>query len=318
VPLQTPPRSAHGSPQPTAAEQEAAAAAPDAGSNHDKDDDAGANPTPNAPPELLTPSKLPSIEGRCPDINGPGTYTFTRAGRSLQVDLYLRADARSLPAPGGPLILYFHSLTQSSKEVTAAVGQASIDKVIEQGGVVASFNASTCLRCGLAADVVWYDEDDAVSDQVVACVMQKAQIDTRRIHVIGFSAGALHTMHLALARSNYIASVVSYSGGLPAGPLDQQDPTNKVPALIAYGREGVDIAVVDFNIASRNWYNMFAPQGHYVLLCNHQRGHEIPKELVPQALNFLLDHPYRIHPEPYQPNIPASLSSYCHNRPREY
>ena|GEM_PF-1767443 len=267
------------------------------------------------PPEVLTPSKLPTIEGQCPDMSEPGTYMFSGGGRSLMVDIKIAKGAKAMPAPGGPLILYFHSLGGVSAEVTKAFGQPAIDQVIAQGGVVASFTASTCLRCGLADDVVWYDEDDAVSDQVVACSMQQAHIDPRRIHAIGFSSGALHSTHLALARSSYIASVVSYSGGLPAGPLDVQDPANKVPALLSFGREGIDNAFLDFNIASRDWYRMFAPQGYYVLLCNHQRGHEIPTELVPHALRFFADHPYRVNPEPYLKTVPTTYPSFCKNGP---
>jgi predicted esterase len=280
-----------------------------------EDEDAGADLRPDDLPEVLTPTKLPSIEGQCPNISGPGTYIFSGGSRRLMVDIYMRADARSLPAPGGPLILYFHSLGSAANEVTRALGQPAIDAVVAQGGVVASFTASTCLRCGLADDVVWYDEDDAVSDQVVACVTQTAQVDLRRIHAVGFSAGALHSMHLALARSNYIASVVSYSGGVPAGSLEPQDPANKVPALLSYGREGVDNALVDFNIASRGWYETFSPRGYYTLLCDHQRGHEIPTELSPDILKFLLDHPYQVAPEPYALSIPNVFPTYCRSTP---
>ena len=289
--------------------------APDAGSDQaPSDEDAGSDPTPDAP-ELATPSALPRVEGTCPRLNGTGSYAFSGGGRSLMVDIHMRADARSLPTPGGPLIMYFHSLGGVAGEVVRALGQSTIDAVVAQGGVVASFSASPCLRCGLADDVVWYDEDDAVSDQVVACAIEQARVDPRRIHSVGFSSGALHSMHLALARSSYIASVVSYSGGLPAGSLDPQDPANKVPALLAYGREGVDSAVVDFNVASRDWRDRFAPLGYYVLLCDHQGGHEIPTDLVPHVSRFLQDHPYRVDPEPYAMGIPDVLPMYCQSSP---
>lgn len=280
----------------------------------DADDDAGMADKPTAP-ELLKPSKLPAVDGQCPQLNGNGTHVFSVRGRSLMVDIFMRPDAKSMPAPGGPLLMYFHALDADSKEVTEAIGQPAIDAVVAQGGVVASFNAIPCLRCGLADDVVWYDEDDVVSDQVVACAMQQAQIDPRRIHAVGFSSGALHAMHLALARSDYIASVVSFSGGVPATPREAQDPTNKVASLLSYGREGVDNAVVDFNISSHDWYTTYVPQGYYVLMCAHGRGHEIPKDLPAHILRFLLDHPYRVSPEPYTSKIPAELPSYCRNTP---
>lgn len=275
------------------------------------DDDAGSGMEPPPP----SPTKLPSVDGRCPEMKGNGTHMFSAGGRSLMVDIFMRADAKSMPAPGGPLVLYFHALDANSKQVTAAIGQAAIDNVVAQGGVVASFNAVPCLRCGLADDVVWYDEDDVVSDQVVACAIQNAQIDTRRIHSVGFSSGALHTMHLALARSNYIASVASFSGGVPVTPNGPQDPTNKVAALLAFGREGVDNAVVDFNVSSHDWYNTYIPQGYYVMMCAHGRGHEIPPVLPDHILRFLLDHPYRVDPEPYKTMIPGEFPSYCTNSP---
>jgi len=313
VPVRTQAAGASGAAQPAAAGR-TGNAAPDAGTPDqplDRDEDAG-----TAPPEPPKPAKLPTIEGSCPDMSKPGTYMFSSAsGRSLMVDIMIAQDAKSRPAPGGPLIMYFHSLGGVSGEVTRAFGQAAIDQVIAQGGVVASFTASTCLRCGLADDVVWYEEDDEVGDQVVACSMQHARIDPRRIHAIGFSSGALHSMHLALARSSYIASVVSFSGGRPAGSLVPEDPTNKVPALLAYGREGLDNAFVDFNITSRDWYNMFAPQGYYALLCDHQRGHAIPEELVPHALRFFMDHPYQVSPEPYLRTVPTTYPSFCKNGP---
>ncbi|HET8934430.1 MAG TPA: hypothetical protein VFN67_13360 [Polyangiales bacterium] len=275
------------------------------------DDDAGSG----MEPLLLAPTKLPTVDGKCPDMKGNGTHMFSAGGRSLMVDIFMRPDAKSMPAPGGPLVLYFHALDADSKQVTTAVGQAAIDRVVAQGGVVASFNAVPCLRCGLADDVVWYDEDDVVSDQVVACAIEKAQIDTRRIHTVGFSSGALHTMHLALARSNYIASVVSFSGGVPATPNGPRDPTNKVPALLSFGREGVDNAVVDFNVSSHDWYNTYVPQGYYVMMCAHGRGHEIPPVLPDHVLRFLLDHPYRVDPEPYKTMIPSEFPTYCTNSP---
>lgn len=281
------------------------------------DEDAGPPPGLGDPTRSpLVPSRLPRIEGQCPNLNGDGMYTFTAGGRSLLVQIYMRPDAKSMPAPGGPLIMYFHSLGTSASEVTNGFTQASIDQVVAQGGVVAAFNDTPCITCGLPEDVVWYDEDDVVSDQVVACAIEKAQIDTRRIHSVGFSSGALHSMHLALARSSYIASVVSYSGGMPLAVSDPQDPENKVASLLAYGREGVDNAVAaDFNVGSRKWYETYAPKGYYSLLCNHGGGHMIPLDLPAHALRFLLDHPYRVQPEPYLKTVPAEFPSYCRNGP---
>lgn len=286
-------------------------ASPDAGD----DEDAGAAGTANEP---RLPTGLPSVIGSCPELSGSGTYTFGPVrGRALSVDIYIAPDARAKPAPGGPLILYWHAIGSSSSEVDDGFGRAAIESVIERGGVVAAFHSRLCATCGLPDDATWYVEDDAVSDQVVACAIEQARIDPRRIHSIGMSAGALHTMHLALARSSFMASVISYSGGMSSAPSDQgASRTQPVAALLSFGAEGVDAVLgVDFQQNSLAWYEAHRALGFYTMLCDHGGGHELPPDLAPHALRFFDDHPYAVQPEPYAAAIPSVFPAYCSNTP---
>jgi hypothetical protein len=210
--------------------------------------------------------------------------------------------------------MYWHGFGSEPSEVLTGFGQAAIDQVVERGGVVAAFTAKLCATCGVADDVGWYVEDDPVSDQVVACAIAQAKIDPRHIHSLGFSAGALHSIHLALARSDYIASVVSYSGGSQDPAAQQeQDPSNHVAALLAYGRAGVDAVGIDFNLLAREWYDTVHPKGWYTLMCDHDGSHVVPTDLAPHVYRFLLDHPYKVEPEPYAAAIPAEFPAYCRN-----
>jgi predicted esterase len=283
-------------------------------------EDAGAPDLPRARPAepSLRPSDLPHAQTPCPAIKGHGMYRFGDPnGRNLTVEIYMAPDAKSKPAPGGPLVLYWHAVGDDSTEVVQGFGQSAIDEVVAQGGVVASFNDKLCISCGLIAeDAAWYDEDQAVADHVVACAIDQANIDLRRIHSVGFSAGALLSLHLATSRSNYIASVVSYSGGM----LDDSppaDPDNKVPAILSYGRQGSDTIVLNFTDLSLQWYSTYRPRGYYSMMCQHDGTHIIPEALVPHVLQFLRDHPYRVAPEPYAAAIPAGYPSYCSNTPPE-
>jgi predicted esterase len=266
------------------------------------------------------PTHLPAVRGQCPDLTGSDTYVFGEPrSRTLSVDIYIAPDARSRTGVPGPLILYFHAVGSSSAEVITGLGQNAIDAVVDLGGVVASFNAKLCPSCGGADDVVWYEQDDAVIDQVVACAIDQAHIDTRRIHALGFSAGAMHSLHLALVRSDYIASVISYSGGRVAPTPDTpQDPSNHVPVLLSYGRVGLDFAGVDFPTLSLQWYDEFTAKGWYTMLCDHQGGHSIPGDLVPDAIRFLVDHSYKFAPEPYAGGVPGSFPAYCGNTPMSH
>jgi hypothetical protein len=273
-----------------------------------------------AEPPPPQPTQLPSVSGTCPQLKGDGTYTFgDPRGRNLSVQISIAADAKTKPGPGGALILYWHSFGANANEVNTGFGKPAIDAVVAQGGVVASFTSQLCVTCGLPEDVAWYPEDDAVSDQVVACAIQQAHIDVRHIHSLGFSAGALHSMHLAIVRSGYIASVISYSGGDPNVSPDQaQDAANPVAALLTYGKPGVDSAVADFPTLSLQWYDAHRMLGWYTLLCDHGGGHMIPMDFGPAAARFLADHPYKVTPEPYASMIPTAFPSYCSNTPKAH
>jgi predicted esterase len=266
---------------------------------------------------ILRPIDVPRARTACPTITGHGIYRFGDLnGRNLNVEVYVAPDAKLKPGPGGPLILYWHAVGDDSTEVTRGFGQPAIDAVLAEGGVVASFNTKLCATCGLADDAVWYDQDDPVTDHVVACAIDQAKIDLRRIHSVGFSAGALRSLHLALARSNYIASVVSYSGGM----LDDTaalDPDNKVPAMLSYGRQGFDTIVLDFTDLSLAWYETNRVRGYYSMLCQHDGTHDIPEDLVPHVLQFFRDHPYRVAPEPYAAAVPTDYPGYCSNTPAQ-
>jgi len=66
---------------------------------------------------------------------------------------------------------------------------------------------------------------------------QNQHIDPRRIHVAGYSAGAIQTTYMWFARSGYVASVLTYSGGdvtIDVAPI--QDPAHPPPALVSTAR----------------------------------------------------------------------------------
>jgi hypothetical protein len=284
-------------------------AAPDAGAIEPEAD--GGEPEPPAP------TGLPAARGRCPKLARSGTYTFgDPASRTLSVQVYVAPDARSKPGPGGPLILYWHAFASSADEVMNGLGQAAIDAVIEQGGVVASFSSKPCAACGLPDDTTWYREDDIVSDRVVACALEQAKIDPRRIHSVGFSAGGFHSLYLAVVRAQFIASAVSYSGG--ANPIEQALPTpaNPVAALLAWERRGpLETVGLDYNALNTRWYEMYHPLGWFLLMCRHEEAHEIKPEMAAQAYRFLLDHPFGVQLEPYAAGIPPEYPTYCSTTP---
>jgi len=239
---------------------------------------------------------------------------FPRAnGQNVPVTIYIDPAAKSKPDPGGPLIIYWHATLSSPIEVLSGFGQQNISAVTAAGGVVAAPATTACTGCTTTDDGYWFVEDDVVLDEIVACAVQQAKIDVTHIHTLGWSAGGLHTTHVAQARSNYIASFISYSGGLYLLPSVDQNPANHVAGILTYGDPGSDVVILDFNAQSQTWYKTFQPKGWYSMMCHHPGGHEVDPQIAPLSLRFFKDHPFEVSPEPYAQMVPSGYPSYCSN-----
>jgi hypothetical protein len=266
--------------------------------------------------QLPTATNCPALPTGTSSTVASGTIMVARSDQPVPVDIYMAPDAKSKPAPGGPVVLYYHASFEPlmSKEVQQGFLPANIQKVMDAGGVVAAFNHVACSSCQTTDDNWWYVEDDPVQDFVVACAIQQANIDTRHIHALGWSAGALHSTHIAFARAGYMASIISYSGGNPL-QAQSQDPTNHFSSILTYGDQGTDVVILDFNQNSHTYYSTYQPMGYYTMMCHHPGGHEIDPMVAPVSLEFFMAHPYEVSPEPYANGVPTDFPSYCGNTP---
>jgi predicted esterase len=111
------------------------------------------------------------------------------------------------------------------------------------------------------------------------------------------------------ARSNYLASVTSYSGGA-AFPVSMRDPSNKLPVIFFHGGSS-DVVGLNFQTASTNMANDLKSAGHFVIMCDHGGGHRIPSAGAATSWQFFKDHRYEQTPEPYRNGLPATFPSYC-------
>jgi predicted esterase len=208
----------------------------------------------------------------------------------------------------GPLVIYWYATGSSVAEVTRGLGQAAIDDITSQGGVVAAMYKTTATGQNTGNNV-WYTGDFDTTDEVVACAVQQQHIDTRHIHALGFSAGGLQSGYMAFARSNYMASVVTYSGGSLSQAL--QDPSNAPSVMCQHGDPGSDVVIIDFATASTALETAIKTAGGFAMDCHHPGGHMIPSGDVPSSWRFLKDHPYKVNPKPYAGGIPSGFPSYC-------
>jgi poly(3-hydroxybutyrate) depolymerase len=240
------------------------------------------------------------------NLNG-GTATF--AGQDATV---WSGD----PAKGpGPLLLYWYATGSSSIEPVATIRQAQIDRITALGGAVVAQKKTTA-QGKTTGNSVWYTGDVAIADEIVACAIQNQKIDPRRIHAAGYSAGAIQTTYMWFARSGYLASVLTYSGGddvLDKAPM--QDAAHPPPALVTHGPMGVDTygGVIDFFTSSMTWEADIAMAKGFAIDCTDTGAHAdyvLRTKVAPQAVQFFLDHPYGVKPEPYKA-LSGDWPAYC-------
>jgi dienelactone hydrolase len=233
----------------------------------------------------------------------------------------MQAQIWSGTSKGGPMLLYWNGTASSAAaEVPLAF---DTNAVAASGGMIVGFNSGT--RTGAATgntgDAYWYQSDVVIADQAVACAVQQKLIDPQHIHVAGYSAGGLQTVYMWHARSGYVASVISYSGGeiiindAAAGDAPLEDAHNIEPAIAAHGAAGSDSLGVDFANASATWEMQIKQAGGFSIDCNDGGNHtdfftKRAPPLKPVAWKFFEDHPFGVKPEPYT-TLPSGFPTYC-------
>lgn len=258
------------------------------------------------PPSGIAPV-LPSPSGTCPEIQN-GDVTFAPAGMPpRKVKLAFDPSAAT-----HELVIYWHATGSAPLEAAYALGDTQ-DAIIARGGIVAApYSDDT------AGTFEWFivnqspkQDDFLLADEIVGCLADR--IDASRIHSLGMSAGGLQTTAFSFVRSSYVASVATFSGGIPAGFNPAiEDPDNKFAALIFEGGAGDNVFGVDFQAASESYRAMLEAAGHFAAICDHGMGHEIPLDAAPSIDAFFVANPYGAWPSPYASSgLPESFPSYC-------
>jgi hypothetical protein len=246
------------------------------------------------------PTFLPTPRGACPAlVNGTVRLLDT------PVRLWIGAE----DAKPGSLLIYWYGVGSSTSEASSRLG-AVMDKILDQGGIVAALEMST----GRGADTgtgAWHTGDLEVVDELVACAVANGRIDARRIYTGGCSAGGLTAGTMVYMRSGYLAGAQLDSGGTILNePL--QDPGH-VPALIAaHGSKSTDVVIVNFAELSVELASRVAGDGGFAVQCDHGGGHcATPMSLREAQWQFLLAHPFGTRRSPYQAGLPKGFPSEC-------
>lgn len=253
------------------------------------------------------PMFLPKPTSTCPEL-AQGTITVSPDGKPRDVRIWMSEAATTMD---GPIVFFWHGVGGSPEDATYALGPTVMEQLAAMGGILAA-----PVHDPGAGQFPWYltlgggDESDLrVMDEVLACAIEKVGVDLRRIHSVGFSAGAMNTTQVGWRRSGYIASVVTFSGAQIGSPPDQ-DPNNLYPAMVVHGGPE-DVVVINFKDNSEKYAQGLKDEGHFSFLCDHGKKHTIPADIRVPAWQFLLDHPFGEQPEPYSGGLPSGFPAYC-------
>ena len=192
---------------------------------------------------------------------------------------------------------------------------ATLSDLTAAGGIVATPYSDPA-----AGQFEWFivgqsskQDDFLLADEIVGCLAEAEMLDPRHVHSMGMSAGALQTTAFSFARAAYVASVSTYSGGLPTGfGAANANPANKFAALIFHGGASDSVFGVDFQGASESYYSTLSDDGHFAAICDHGQGHDIPLDAAPSVAAFFAANPYGAWPSPYESaGLPRSFPAYC-------
>jgi hypothetical protein len=262
--------------------------------------------------ELPVPEDLPTPTGTCPSFVS-GDVEFAPEGIEPRNAKVWVGDDPTPPEDGGLLIIYWHAYGSAPPEAEYTFSAPVMQAILDAGGVVVAPYSSPD-----AGTFEWFavngsdaQDDMLVGDEIVACAIQELGIDPRRIHVTGMSAGGLQTTAFTMARSRYVASAATFSGGAFVS-LDFEDPSNPFAAMIIHGGDN-DLfgGTVNFKELSTAWYNQLTNNGHFAFMCDHGQGHTIPAGYGPGVANFFFAHPFGTDPSPYAEALPAELPDDC-------
>lgn len=255
-------------------------------------------------PDLPIPTKP------CPELID-GTVEFHPDGLASPRDVRIWMDPEVAAEKDGPLVFYWYGTGGEPDQALAGVGELGIQEILDLGGIVVAPTHDPGAGVFPWHLVLSEKQDDLLlADEVLACAQEQIGVDPTRIHSLGFSAGALHTAQMSIRRSDYLASVTTYSGGLIFGSMPEfAEQANDFPAMIFHGGQG-DVVVVGFKQASEDYAAYLAANDDFSFICDHGMGHTIPPE-QDSVMQFFADHPWGTMPEPYASGLPDGFPAYC-------
>jgi poly(3-hydroxybutyrate) depolymerase len=259
-----------------------------------------------AEPEGPAPAALAAVtNGTCPDLSTAGTIVWQSNGNQRSVITVYPAEMTD----NMPLVFVWHPLGGNAAMM---VNYLQLQRFADQHQVIM---VVPDLREGAQTWGFYGNPSDdlAVYDDMRTCMSEQQNIDLYKVSTTGMSAGGLWSTYLVMHRADSLATALIMSGGTDPLTLPYKTPTQNIPVLVTWGGTndtwGQGSYLVEFEKTTMNFRENLTNDGHYVVGCNHGRGHTIPTEAGVMSELWLLNHTYG-KPSPFLESI-EGFPSYC-------
>lgn len=268
-----------------------------------------------APPTgaTLAPAPKKYTGGSCPTFQA-GMNTFKSSGADRKFILVLPKNIQ--PNEKLPVLFMWHWLKATA---TKFLTQGDVQKAVDDQRFIALIPEAKGDINLIVTKVPWpfvtlipntrFEEEYVFFDDMLSCVSQQFNVNKECVGSAGVSAGALFTAQLASARSEYLSSFISLSGGTNASAagVAKVNPwtttTHKMPALVLWGGPQDSCVLLNFEKASQDLMQNLKKDGHFFLECIHNCKHAEPpitprqgKSRYESLWDFFLRHPRWLKP----------------------
>ena len=239
----------------------------------------------------------------CPNLVA-GDNTFTSCGIERRVRIRLPSDHSTDNGPYKTIVL-FHGLT--SEQVDDIEEDTALNKLVDPYNFVLIEPYSRRLAIEWDQGKAGDNPDVAFFDDLLTCAQQQLGADSERLYAAGDSGGGMFTTFWSvnsLTRSLLLQSILAalYLTCLTAPQTRCRSFTDGVGNVMWQGQ--------NFNTFANNIIPQFRENGHFVVACNHDSGHEWKPLFSPWYLDFLFAHTRSATESPFESSL-YGLPDFC-------
>jgi len=249
---------------------------------------------------VVTENPYSPYSGTCPTFTEGENSNFVSADLERTFELRLPENLDD-----APLVFGWHWLGGNANQVLAWL---ELEDMVDSGAIVVAPEST-----GLSSewDIMSGQSsiDATLMDDVLFCLWEQYQFDTRRVYTTGMSAGGLMSTYLIAYRSEVLAAAAPFSGGVYANYY--VTPDVPIPVMLIWGGPSDTYGSFSFDVANQDLSAGLQQDGHFVVECDHDGGHTLPWGAGDMAWQFFQAHSQGQDEAPWADGLPADLPTYC-------